>query len=144
LEAQLPLRQLLAHLYVLMPVLDNDKHYWVGDDEVETLLWHGERWLASHPERETVTTRYLEYNVKWESLPAGKFRHKDHRFEWTRAQFQSWAGQLADRFGYAVRFLTVGPEDPVVGGPTQMARKKLPRLKEDSAVMCSAHPFQPR
>jgi 3' terminal RNA ribose 2'-O-methyltransferase Hen1 len=293
LEATVPIRRLLTHLYVLMPVLDNDKHYWVGDDEVEKLLRRGEGWLASHPERETITARYLkyrrslindaleqlivtedpeaenvqevhaqeeaaveqrislneqrlgavvaalkgsgaktvldlgcgegrllqallkdrqfeqivgmdvsyraleitkdklnldrlpelqrkridllhgslmyrdkrlmgfnaaavvevvehldpprlaafervlfecarpgtvvlttpnvEYNVKWESLPAGKFRHKDHRFEWTRAQFQDWADALARRFGYHVRFLPVGPEDATLGAPTQMA-----------------------
>ena len=61
-----------------------------------------------------------EYNVKWESLPAGKFRHKDHRFEWTRSEFQSWASGIAGRFGYGVRFLPVGPEDSNVGAPTQM------------------------
>jgi 3' terminal RNA ribose 2'-O-methyltransferase Hen1 len=292
LEGTLPLRQLLTHLYVLMPVLDNDKHYWVGDDEVDKLLRHGEGWLASHPEREVITARYLkyrrsliqdalgrlvgeedpdpdaaqethaqeeaameervslneqrlgavvaalkscgakrvidlgcgegrllqallkekqfdqivgmdvshhaleiaqnrlnldrlppmqkerirlvhgslmyrdkrladfdaasvveviehldpprlaafervvfecakpalvvlttpnaEYNVKWESLPAGKFRHKDHRFEWTRSEFQSWASGIAGRFGYGVRFLPVGPENSGVGAPTQM------------------------
>jgi 3' terminal RNA ribose 2'-O-methyltransferase Hen1 len=291
-ECHLPLQQLLSHLYVLVPVLDNDKHYWVGDDEVQKLLRHGEGWLASHPERETITRRYLkhqrslvndalaqlvdesepdpdaaaeahaqeeaviergislneqrlgsvlsalkasgatrvldlgcgegrllqallkekqfteivgmdvshralemasdrlhydrlppiqkerlrlihgsliyrdqrlagfdaaavveviehldaprlaafervlfecakpkhivittpnrEYNVKWETLPAGKFRHRDHRFEWTRAEFQEWANRVAGRFGYSVRFLPVGPEDPIVGSPTQM------------------------
>jgi 3' terminal RNA ribose 2'-O-methyltransferase Hen1 len=291
-EATLPLRQLLSHLYVLMPVLDNDKHYWVGDDEVAKLLRHGEGWLATHPERDTITRRYLkhqrslvtdalaqlvdendphpdetaetqaqeeavvervlslneqrlgtvlavlkgsgaqslldlgcgegrllrmllkerqfnrivgldvshrvlemaaenlhydrlptlqkerlkllhgslmyrderlagfdaaavveviehldpprlaafervlfecarpgtvvlttpnrEYNVKWETLPAGKFRHRDHRFEWTRAEFQDWANSVAGRFGYSVRFLPVGPEDGAVGAPTQM------------------------
>ncbi len=293
LEARLPVQKLLSHLYVLVPVLDNDKHYWVGDDEVEKLLHHGEGWLASHPEREVITRRYLkhqrslvddalaqlvgedeadpdatvetqaqeeeaiersislneqrlsavlaalkasnairvldlgcgegrllqallnekqfteiigldvshraleiaharlhydrlppvqkerlhllhgsliyrdqrlagfdaaavveviehldaprlavfervlfecdkpktivittpnrEYNVKWETLPAGKFRHRDHRFEWTRAEFQEWAKCLADSAGYQTRFLPVGPEDPIVGPPTQMA-----------------------
>jgi len=292
LEGRLPLHQLLTHLYVLIPVLDNDKHYWVGDDEVAKLLHHGEGWLAMHPEREVITTRYLkhrrslihdalaqlvsdenpsadeievchaeeeakveerislneqrlgsvlaalknsgarrvldlgcgegkllqsllkerqfeeivgvdvsyraleiakarlnldrlpemqrrriqllhgslmyrdkrlagfdaaavveviehldpprmaafervlfeharpasivittpnvEYNGKWETLPAGKFRHKDHRFEWTRAEFQSWAENIASRFAYHARFLAVGPEDAVVGAPTQM------------------------
>ena len=47
LDARLPLQQLLSHLYVLVPVLDNDKHYWVSDDEVKKLLRHGEGWLAS-------------------------------------------------------------------------------------------------
>ena len=292
LQTTAPLRQLLSHLYVLVPVLDNDKHYWVGDDEVEKLLRHGEGWLASHPEREAITRRYLkhqrslvddalarlvdeseldpdgaaeahaleeeavernislneqrlgsvlaalkasgaarvldlgcgegrllqallkekqfaeivgmdvshrvleiahdrlrydrlppvqkerlrllhgsliyrdqrlsgfdaaavveviehldaprlaafervlfecakpkqivittpnrEFNVKWETLPAGNFRHRDHRFEWTREEFQEWATRVATRFGYTVRFLPVGPEDSVVGSPTQM------------------------
>ena len=52
---------LLTHLYVLIPVLDNDKHYWVGDDEVEKLLRHGEGWLAAHPEREPIARRYLKH-----------------------------------------------------------------------------------
>jgi 3' terminal RNA ribose 2'-O-methyltransferase Hen1 len=68
-----------------------------------------------------LTTPNAEYNVKWETLPAGKFRHKDHRFEWTRAQFQSWSQGIAERFGYKVRFAPVGPEDALVGSPTQMA-----------------------
>src|SRR5262245_50332360 len=54
------LRDLLTHLYVLIPVADNEKHYWVGDEEVEKLLRHGEGWLASHPERELITSRYLK------------------------------------------------------------------------------------
>lgn len=292
LKATIRLSDLLTHLYVLIPVLDDDKHYWVGDAEVEKLLRHGEGWLRAHPERELITNRYLkhqkrlarealtrligeeepeaeemaeihtreeeaiekpislaeqrtgavlaalrsagakrvvdlgcgegrllrellkdktfteivgldvshrvleiaaqrlhldnlptmqkerirllhgsltyrdarlagydaatvveviehqdtprlaafervlfefahpqtvvvttpnvEYNVRFETLPAGKMRHKDHRFEWTRAEFQSWATSMATRFGYAVRFLPIGPEDPVVGSPTQM------------------------
>lgn len=293
LEGNVRLRDLLSHLYVLIPVLDDEKHYWVGEDEVEKLLRHGAGWLHGHPEREAITHRYLkrqgrltrtaltrlaeedqpdpdseaverdveeevveerinlnqqrlgtvlsalrasgarrvldlgcgegqllrlllddrsfveivgvdvshrvlekardklrldrlperqkerlkllqgsltyrderlsgydaaavveviehldpprlaafervlfeftrpgvvvmttpntEYNVKWESLPAGKFRHRDHRFEWNREQFQGWASGVAARFGYSVRFLPVGPEDPEVGSPTQMA-----------------------
>lgn len=293
LQGTLTVQQLLTHLYVLIPVLDNGKHYWVGDDEVDKLLRRGEGWLAAHPEREFITTRYLkhrrsliedaleqlvateeppageageepaaeepeaektlslnkqrlgavlaalkaagaskvldlgcgegrllqqllkdrqfkeivgldvshrclemaaarlrlerlperkrqriqllhgslmyrdqrlqgfdaaavieviehldpprlaafervlfecarpgavilttpnaEYNVKWPTLPAGKFRHWDHRFEWTRAEFQAWAQGIAHRFGYGVRFLPVGEEDPVLGPPTQMA-----------------------
>ncbi len=290
LEARCRLADLLTHLYVLIPVLDEDKHYWVGDDEVEKLLRRGEGWLAQHPARDLITSRYLkhrhlvraalarlvenepetdeveqahahqeeavekplslneqrmeavlaalkqggakrvldlgcgegrllqalladkifeqivgmdtshrvlemaqerlhfdrmpdrqaerikliqgsltyrdtrlsgydaaavveviehldpprlsafervlfefarprtvvmttpnvEYNVKFEGLPAGKLRHKDHRFEWTRAEFQSWAGRVAQTFGYSVRFLPIGPVDEIVGPPTQM------------------------
>jgi 3' terminal RNA ribose 2'-O-methyltransferase Hen1 len=293
LSASVRLRDLLTHLYVLVPVLDNEKHYWVGDEEVEKLLRRGEGWLASHPEREAITRRYLkyrrsladealarlvaeealdpdaavqfhddeeerverplslnerrlsavvavlkdagakrvldlgcgegrllkalfedrgfdelvgvdvshralemaadrlrlerlppkvrerlrliqgsltyrdrrlagfdaaavvevvehldearlsafervlfefarpktvvlttpnaEYNVMFEGLPAGGFRHKDHRFEWTRAEFQNWAEAVATRYGYEARFLPVGEEDAQVGAPTQMA-----------------------
>jgi 3' terminal RNA ribose 2'-O-methyltransferase Hen1 len=288
------LAELLAHLYVLIPALDDEKHYWVGDDEVEKLLRHGEGWLATHPERELIAHRYLkhrrslardaiarlvseeepadadaetvapeaqestleqrlslneqrlaavlgvlracravsvldlgcgegrllrmllddrqftrivgmdvsyrtlemasdrlkldrlppmqrarisllhgslmyrderlagfdaaavveviehldsprlaafergafefarpriivittpnaEYNTQWPSLPAGKYRHRDHRFEWTRTQFEDWSNRVSERFGYAVRFAPVGPVDDVVGSPTQMA-----------------------
>ena len=293
LTGEVRLQDLLTHLYVLVPVLDNEKHYWVGDDEVEKLLRHGSGWLSSHPEREEITRRYLkyrrdlarealarltedeapdvdvteaihdseeeavertvnlneqrlntvlaalksanakrvldlgcgegkllralladrafdeivgvdvshrslevaherlrlermpdrqrqriklihgslmyrdkrlfgfdgaavveviehldeprlaafervlfefakpatvvlttpnvEYNARFETLPAGKFRHKDHRFEWTRNEFEDWANAIANRFGYAVRFLPVGPEDEALGAPTQMA-----------------------
>jgi 3' terminal RNA ribose 2'-O-methyltransferase Hen1 len=293
LAGELRLRDLLAHLYVLVPVLDAEKHYWVGEAEVEKLLRRGEGWLAGHPERELIVNRYLkyrrsltgealaklledeevdpdreletrtleeeaveeplrlnekrlgavvsvlkargatrvldlgcgsgklvqalmkepqfteivgvdvshraleaaesklklerlaprqrervrffqsaltyrdkrltgfdaaavvevvehldrprlqafervvfeharpgavalttpnrEYNVRFDGLPAGSFRHRDHRFEWTRAELEEWAGEVAGRFGYSVRFLSVGPEDPEVGAPTQLA-----------------------
>lgn len=292
LSANVRLQDLLTHLYVLIPVLDNEKHYWVGDDEVEKLLRRGGGWLAAHPEKEEITRRYLkyrrdlarealsrlveeespdvdsaeanhddeeqavertvnlneqrlnavvaalksvnarrvldlgcgegkllrallsdlafeeiagvdvshraleianerlrldrlpnrqrnrihlwhgsltyrdkrlagfdaatvveviehldeprlaafervlfefakpetvvlttpnvEYNVKFETLAAGQFRHKDHRFEWTRAEFAAWCQNMADRYRYSVRFLPVGSEDPVLGAPTQM------------------------
>ncbi|HSV16699.1 MAG TPA: 3' terminal RNA ribose 2'-O-methyltransferase Hen1, partial [Tepidisphaeraceae bacterium] len=55
------LHELLSHLYVLMPVLDNDKHYWIGDEEVTKLLRHGETWLAAHPEKEQIVERYLKH-----------------------------------------------------------------------------------
>src|SRR5215475_9106770 len=287
------LSELLTHLYVLIPVLDDQKHYWVGDDEVEKLLRHGEGWLDKHPSRDVIVSRYLvhqrglvrdaiarltaeeqpeeetvaaqkdeqeaaiertislnerrldavfselkasgatrvldlgcgegkllrrllsdqqfseivgmdvvsrtldlaesrlkldrlapkqrerirllhgslmyrdarlagfdaaavveviehldkprlrafervlfeaaqpativlttpnaEYNVKWPSLPAGQFRHQDHRFEWTRAQFHDWAAGVSGRFGCTVVFMPVGDADDQVGPPTQMA-----------------------
>lgn len=293
LQHTLTLSDLLSHLYVLIPVLDDDKHYWVGDEEIEKLLRHGEGWLTNHPAREQITRRYLkrqqrltrlalaqlvdsdnpdpdsaeeshakeeaavekpislnqqrldaviaalkqsnakrvidlgcgqgnllkillkdaffaqitgvdvsyraleiaqerldrlhlprnqwervqliqgaltyqdkrfsgydaatvieviehldlprlgafervlfefaqpktvvvttpniEYNIKFENLPAGKLRHQDHRFEWTRTEFQNWANQVATSFSYTVEFQPIGTEDPEVGSPTQMA-----------------------
>ena len=182
LEQTTTVAELLQHLYVLIPVFDGRKHYYIGPDEVEKLLAKGESWLHAHrrlkldrlPERQreriqlihgsltyrdkrlanfdaaavvevidhldpprlkafervvfeqaqprtvVLTTPNQEYNVMWESLPAGEVRHSDHRFEWTRAEFQEWANGIAERFGYSVRFLPVGPEDAEVGAPSQM------------------------
>ncbi|WP_448623801.1 3' terminal RNA ribose 2'-O-methyltransferase Hen1 [Geodermatophilus sp. URMC 64] len=68
-----------------------------------------------------VTTPNVEHNVRYENLAAGTMRHRDHRFEWTRAEFAAWASGVAGRHGYAVRFVPVGADDPEVGPPTQMA-----------------------
>ncbi len=57
------LRDLLDHLYVLVPVLDDDKHYYIGEAEVEKLLKHGETWLTDHPAREAIVRRYLGYRA---------------------------------------------------------------------------------
>lgn len=72
------------------------------------------------PSTVIVTTPNAEYNAKFESLPAGKMRHRDHRFEWTRAEFERWARAAADRYGYAVRFVPIGDVDDALGSPTQM------------------------
>ncbi|MDJ0380185.1 3' terminal RNA ribose 2'-O-methyltransferase Hen1 [Streptomyces sp. G-G2] len=76
---------------------------------------------AARPRTVLVTTPNVEYNVRWETLPAGEVRHSDHRFEWTRAEFRDWARRTAERHGYRVEFAPVGPQDPEVGPPTQMA-----------------------
>lgn len=76
---------------------------------------------AARPRTVLVTTPNVEYNVRWESLPAGQVRHGDHRFEWTREEFRAWAGAVAERHGYGVGFVPVGDDDPEVGPPTQMA-----------------------
>lgn len=68
-----------------------------------------------------VTTPNAEYNVHFETLPPGATRHRDHRFEWTRAEFRAWAEQAAANYGYQARFLPVGPEHPQDGPPTQLA-----------------------
>ena len=54
------LKELLNHFYVLFPVLDGEKHYYVSDDEVEKLVRFGEGWLSGHPERELISQRFLK------------------------------------------------------------------------------------
>ncbi|MGW7436223.1 3' terminal RNA ribose 2'-O-methyltransferase Hen1 [Streptomyces sp. NPDC054849] len=76
---------------------------------------------SARPRTVLVTTPNVEYNVRWETLPAGHVRHGDHRFEWTREEFRAWAGQVARRYGYGVAYVPVGDDDPEVGPPTQMA-----------------------
>ncbi|HYB16247.1 MAG TPA: 3' terminal RNA ribose 2'-O-methyltransferase Hen1 [Streptosporangiaceae bacterium] len=68
-----------------------------------------------------VTTPNAEYNPYFSTLPAGALRHRDHRFEWTRAEFGAWAQRVAESHHYQVRFLPVGPEHPDAGPPTQLA-----------------------
>ena len=82
-----------------------------------------ERVVFAHaaPATVVVTTPNSEHNVRYETLAAGSVRHHDHRFEWTRAQFATWAGSVATRFGYTVRYVPVGTDDPEVGPPTQLA-----------------------
>lgn len=76
---------------------------------------------AAAPGAVLVTTPNAEHNVRYETLPAGRFRHADHRFEWTRAEFAAWAGGVAERNGYAVELRGIGTDDPGVGPPTQFA-----------------------
>ncbi|MEM7536317.1 MAG: 3' terminal RNA ribose 2'-O-methyltransferase Hen1 [Chloroflexota bacterium] len=67
-----------------------------------------------------ITTPNREYNSQWASLPAGKLRHRDHRFEWTRAEFAAWAGDVANEFGYDVELHPLGAEIEGIGSPSQM------------------------
>jgi protein phosphatase len=75
----------------------------------------------ARPGTVVLTTPNAEYNVRFPTLTAGKFRHADHRFEWTRAEFQSWAERVATAYGYQVTTAPVGPADPEVGAPSQLA-----------------------
>jgi 3' terminal RNA ribose 2'-O-methyltransferase Hen1 len=68
-----------------------------------------------------VTTPNAEYNVRFETLPAGSFRHPDHRFEWTRSEFREWAGRVATAYQYQVQEFPIGQADEELGPPTQAA-----------------------
>jgi len=75
---------------------------------------------AARPGAVVVTTPNAEYNVLYETLEAGRLRHRDHRFEWTRAQFAAWADGVGAKYGYAVEYRPVGDVDPEHGPSTQM------------------------
>lgn len=99
---------------VLMEVIEH------VDEERLPALEHAVFEVAA-PRTVLVTTPNAEYNRHFEFLEEGRFRHDDHRFEWTREQFRSWSEGVAARRGYDVRHLPVGPEDRESGPPTQMA-----------------------
>ncbi|MEZ2446345.1 3' terminal RNA ribose 2'-O-methyltransferase Hen1 [Chitinophaga sp. RCC_12] len=75
----------------------------------------------ARPAHVIMTTVNAEYNVMYEKLAAGSFRHGDHRFEWTRAEFETWANRVAAQFGYIVSFRPLGETDETLGGPSQLA-----------------------
>jgi 3' terminal RNA ribose 2'-O-methyltransferase Hen1 len=76
---------------------------------------------AARPRVIVITTPNVEHNVRFATLAPGALRHRDHRFEWTRAQFAAWAARVADAHGYLATISLVGPDDPEVGAPTQLA-----------------------
>jgi 3' terminal RNA ribose 2'-O-methyltransferase Hen1 len=75
----------------------------------------------ARPATVVVTTPNAEHNVRFPSLPSGAMRHHDHRFEWSRAEFRTWAEKVGAAYDYGVRLLPVGPDDAEVGRPTQLA-----------------------
>ncbi|SCL16506.1 3' terminal RNA ribose 2'-O-methyltransferase Hen1 [Micromonospora rhizosphaerae] len=75
----------------------------------------------ARPGTVVVTTPNAEYNVRYEGLGAGRFRHADHRFEWTRAEFADWVDRVTAAYGYTATISGIGDDDPEVGTPTQMA-----------------------
>jgi 3' terminal RNA ribose 2'-O-methyltransferase Hen1 len=75
----------------------------------------------ARPAHVFVTTPNADYNQLFEKLSAGDFRHDDHRFEWTRAEFAAWVSAVAERHGYQVRIVPMGEEVEGVGAPSQMA-----------------------
>src|SRR5205807_9989876 len=87
---------------------------------IEVIEHLGEPRLASfgrvlfhfaHPRAVVITTPNREYNSRFPTLQPGQLRHGDHRFEWTRAEFEAWSKAVAVEYGYHVRFEPVGPEE---------------------------------
>jgi 3' terminal RNA ribose 2'-O-methyltransferase Hen1 len=79
----------------------------------------------ARPKVAVVTTPNIEFNVRYANLRGGIFRHSDHRFEWSRAEFRQWATTIANTYDYKVRFYSIGEEDLIVGSPSQMAMFSL-------------------
>ena len=90
-------------------------------DESRLLAFEQVVFARAQPGAVLITTPNADYNQRYETLSAGQFRHQDHRFEWTRAQFTTWAAGVAERHGYRVRVEPLGPEDAAVGAPSQLA-----------------------
>ncbi|MCI0698853.1 3' terminal RNA ribose 2'-O-methyltransferase Hen1 [candidate division KSB1 bacterium] len=86
------------------------------------------------PRRLIITTPNREFNVHFTGMKEGQMRHRDHRFEWTRAEFESRCREAATQFGYDVKFAGVGPEMPNTGALTQMAVFELKSEVEESEV----------
>lgn len=79
----------------------------------------------ARPKTVIVTTPNRDYNVKFTHLTANQFRHSDHRFEWTRAEFNQWCQQVAQTFGYQVTLQPIGEVDADLGSVTQMGVFRL-------------------
>jgi 3' terminal RNA ribose 2'-O-methyltransferase Hen1 len=75
---------------------------------------------VARPHTIVLTTPNAEYNARYETLEPEEFRHADHRFEWSRAEFRAWAEGVADRYRYAVTIGGIGEADPELGAPTQI------------------------
>ncbi|WKN41261.1 3' terminal RNA ribose 2'-O-methyltransferase Hen1 [Tunicatimonas pelagia] len=93
----------------------------------ENRLQSFERVIFKHakPKTVVVTTPNAEYNALFENMEAGTMRHTDHRFEWTRKEFEDWANRIAEKNNYKVEFLPIGQEEEKVGAPSQMGIFKL-------------------
>lgn len=89
-------------------------------DPTRLMAFEGVMFEYARPHTVIITTPNIEYNVKFESLPVGELRYADHYFEWTREEFQEWTNRICRKYEYTVTFLPVGPEDEIVGAPTQM------------------------
>ncbi len=74
----------------------------------------------AHPRRVVITTPNREYNVRWEQVSTRRLRHRDHRFEWTRAECQAWAERVAAAYHYRFSHQELGPADPELGAPSQL------------------------
>lgn len=74
----------------------------------------------ARPTHVVLTTPNVEYNAVFETMEPGRLRHDDHRFEWTRAEFQAWCDKICEQFKYQVEISGIGESHPDYGAPSQM------------------------
>ncbi len=121
LTGRLRLADALNHLYVLLPVLDDAKHYWVGPDEVDKLVRAGGGWLAGHPDKDLISRRYLAHQ-------AGLFRPALERLaESDDAPAESFDNAIPAR---PDEELAAGGERPAGAGPEDGAADPMVSLAE--------------
>lgn len=117
-----PLAVALSHLYVLIPVLDNRKHYWIGEDEVHKLLGRGEPWLATHPRRDLIVQRYLRHRRRLAELAIERLIAADEDAQDDEPDTAAAAGVVADN--------GAGDEEVVRGDTREQGLERALSLNE--------------
>jgi 3' terminal RNA ribose 2'-O-methyltransferase Hen1 len=102
------LSELLTHLYVLIPVFDSQKHYFVGDDEMEKLLEKGKGWLGQHPAREEITRRYLKFQSSLYRQALARLVDEEQPGEAERAEGASDQAEVVSAESLSVNVQRVG------------------------------------
>ncbi|MEL7532721.1 MAG: 3' terminal RNA ribose 2'-O-methyltransferase Hen1, partial [Bacteroidota bacterium] len=74
----------------------------------------------ARPQSVILTTPNAEYNQLYPSLEGGAMRHDDHRFEWSRSEFQKWVDKISETYEYDPQISAIGEVDPTVGPSSQM------------------------
>jgi len=97
----------------LVEVIDTSS--WIG-----SITWRELCSANAAPRAVVVTTPNADYNVLFPTLPAGRFRHEDHRFEWSRTEFAAWCERIGTRYGYRLRIEPLGEVNETHGAPSQM------------------------
>jgi len=87
----------------------------------------------ARPSLVIITTPNADYNTLYPTLTAGEFRHDDHRFEWSREEFQAWCAHIAQSYDYHVQTEPLGPVDEAYGAPSQLARFSKANQDESAA-----------
>lgn len=76
------IQNLLKHLFILIPVIDNYKHYFIDEREIEKVDRYGEGWLDAHPLKQFIVKRALRFqNLIRQSKFYDRERHNQENRE---------------------------------------------------------------